>query len=69
MLNNEVPEVSVEEQVNIATKKLEDKCSDLTYKIYLQEDEINRLKSEIEKQKIVYEKAIANLVLELCGNK
>ena len=73
--NMEFPELpipeepSLEEQLRIANQELENKYTDLLYKVYQKEEQVDKLKREIELQRNTYEKAIANLVLTFCGKE
>lgn len=64
-----VQEPSVEEQINIATKELEQKCNDLTQKIYYMEQENTRLRDVIEKQAHNFNECVGNLVYTVFGPK
>ena len=64
-----VQEPSVEEQINIATKELEQKCNDLTQKIYYMEQENTRLRDVIDKQAHNFNECVGNLVYTVFGPK
>ena len=62
-----VQEPSVEEQIKMATDKLERKNQDLAMAIYNKEHEIEILKQQLQKQEEYYNNAIARLVLATYG--
>lgn len=62
-------EPSVEEQINIATKELEQKCNDLTQKIYYMEQENKQLRDVIDKQAHNFNECVGNLVYTVFGPK
>lgn len=64
-----IPEPSVEEQINIATKELEQKCNDLTQKIYYMEQENKQLRDVIDKQAHNFNECVGNLVYTVFGPK
>lgn len=60
---------SVEEQISMATKELEQKCNDLTQKIYYMEQENNQLRSVIDKQAHDFNECVGNLIYTVFGPK
>ena len=60
---------SVEEQISMATKELEQKCNDLTQKIYYMEQENNQLRSVIDKQSHDFNECVGNLIYTVFGQK
>lgn len=64
-----VEEPSVEERIEMATKELEQKCNDLTQKIYYMEQENNQLRSVIDKQAHDFNECVGNLIYTVFGPK
>lgn len=62
-----VQEISVEEQIKIATEELEKKNIDLSMALANKEHEIEVLKQQLANQEQYYNNAIARLVLSTYG--
>lgn len=60
-------EPSVEEQIAMATRELEQKCNDLTQQIYYREQEIAQLRKALDDQGLYFDRTVSNLVQILCG--
>lgn len=63
-----VQEPTTEEQIEMATKELQQKVQDLTMQLYNKEHENSILKEQMKKQEIYYNNAIARLVLNVYGD-
>lgn len=76
ILNNEelqveeiedIKEPSVEEQIEMATKELNNKINDLTQQIYYREHENAELRKAMDEQTRQFERTIAALVYSIYG--
>lgn len=60
-------EPSVEEQIEMATRELEQKNNDLVQQIYYKEQEVAQLRKALEDQANYFDKTVSNLVQSVFG--
>ena len=60
-------EPSVEEQIEMATRELEQKNNDLVQQIYYKEQEVSQLRKALEDQANYFDKTVSNLVQSVFG--
>lgn len=62
-------EPSVEEQINMATKELEQKNNDLIQQLYYKEQEVAQLRKALEDQENYFNKIAGRTLIALLGDK
>lgn len=60
-------EPSVEEQIEMATRELEQKNNDLVQQIYYKEQEVAQLRKALDDQANYFDKTVSNLVQSVFG--
>lgn len=60
-------EPSIDEQIRMATRDLEEKNNDLIQKLYYQEQEIEQLRRALKEQADCFDKTVSKLVQSVFG--
>ena len=60
-------EPSIDEQIRMATRDLEEKNNDLIQKLYYQEQEIEQLRRALKEQADYFDKTVSKLVQSVFG--